>query len=373
MFYELKLKMCKARCRFMLLFLFIAIFAGCGDKSGKANTALQAKEYIKSGEAHFSKKEYKKALENWEKAIKLSPEDNSYLYNNMAIINYMFLNNRDEAKRLWEKELEANPKDYLAYNGLANYHKDKGNYPEAIKLYNKSISLNTSYFMSHQNLGATYFLMKEYDKAEKSLKKAIDFMPKNPGAFSSLGNIYLEKGDLAGAEKMWKKALSIMPSLYHAHYQLGKLYSRKNKIPLAIKYLKNTVKYKPDFARAYNELAYLYAKKGFKLNKAEKLIKKAIELQDKDKFIFLDTLGWIHYKQKKFELAEQEIKESIRLTKKETTVDKDLLAEEQYHLGMVFIKLNKNDEAKKSFSEAISTSTDTKLTAKAKSALARIR
>jgi len=357
------------------LYVFALLFAsvcGIGCKSAKKeDPVLQSKKYIKAGDMHFMKREYEKAMGNWEKAISLAPKENAYLYNNMAVTYYTSMKDREEAKKLWEKQISLNPKAYTAYSGIGNYYKDKKQYKKAIEYYKKSISKNPNYFMSLQNMGDAYFEIKEYAEAEKSLKKALKIMKKNFAAYFMLGKVYAAQGRLSEAERVFKKSTRIMPTLYLAHYELGNLYVKKRRISLAIEAYKKTIKLGPEFSAAYNGLAYLYANTGIKLKEGEKLIKKAISLENS--YAYIDTLGWIYYKQNKYAEAESKIKEAIKLAEADKDRENEILAEGYYHLGMVLMRLKRKDEASKSLAKAKDFSEDSELSRKIQSALSAAR
>src|SRR5512147_3326686 len=50
----------------------------------------------------------------------------------------------------------------------------------------------------------------------------------------------------------------------------------------------------PDNANALNYIGYTWAERGIRLDEAEKMISRAIELRPEDGFI-VDSLGWVYY------------------------------------------------------------------------------
>ncbi|HMK50694.1 MAG TPA: tetratricopeptide repeat protein [Thermodesulfovibrionales bacterium] len=105
----------------------------------------------------------------------------------------------------------------------------------------------------HLNLGVTYEKKGEDDNAMKEYKAA---SKKLPLAFVYMGNILFKKHDYEEAEYCYKKA----------------------------------IKKDPQNADAYNNLAWLYYMTLEKLDVAEKLVIKAIELRPERREIYLDTL-----------------------------------------------------------------------------------
>jgi len=360
----------QARC-YILVMLF-AIVCGSGCSSAKhEDPVLQSKKFIKAGDSHFLKKEYDEALKNWKKAISLAPKENAYLYNNMAVTYYASIKDVEAAKKLWEKQLVLNPESYTAYNGIGNYYKDKGQYKKAIEFYKKSLDKNPNYFMSLQNMGYAYFDIKEYAEAEKHLKKTLKIMKRSFAAYLVLGKVYSAQNKLLEAERAFKQALKIMPTLYSAYYELGRLYIKKGRFSLAIGAYKKVIKIAPKFSGAYNELAYIYANRGVNLKDAERLIKKAISLEGN--YAFLDTLGWIYYKQNKYAEAESKIIEAMKLGESYKNKEESVMAEGYYHLGMVLLRMKKKGEASKNFAKAKGLSKSAELNRKIQSGLSAAR
>src|ERR1700722_10984804 len=52
------------------------------------------------------------------------------------------------------------------------------NYPEAIKYYNKAIELNPKDTIAYEGLGAAEYKLKNFEKAIQYLNKAIELYPK---------------------------------------------------------------------------------------------------------------------------------------------------------------------------------------------------
>ena len=67
----------------------------------------------------------------------------------------------------------------------------------------------------------------------------------------------------------------------------------------------------PDSAEALNYLAYMWAERGVNLDQAGVYIAKALA-QDPDNGAYLDTQGWIHYKQGDYPNAVKRLKQALR-------------------------------------------------------------
>jgi len=132
-----------------------------------------SKNIFRRGESYYEQKEYGKALEEFNDAIKLNSEDFEYfvmrgrvldqlerfqesiedykkaerslpaLDIDMDIYNllgsaYLNLHDHINAEKWYNKSLEVFPMDYYAYIGLGYIHFEKGEYPKSIEKYNES-------------------------------------------------------------------------------------------------------------------------------------------------------------------------------------------------------------------------------------------
>lgn len=135
-------------------------------------------------------------------------------------------------------------------------------------------------------------------------------------------------------------------------YLLSGVYVDMNKIDKATEHLEALLKNKPDDPTYNNDLGYILADHDMKLDEAEKLIRKAIDEdrkqrkaipelkpeEDKDNAAYLDSLGWVLFKQKKYDEAKKYLLLAVE--------DKEGQHIEIYdHLGDVHAALKENDKA----------------------------
>ena len=102
-----------------------------------------------------------------------------------------------------------------------------------------------------------------------------------------LGVAYEKKGEFDGAIKQYRLAAKKLPVAY---LHLGNAHFQKNELHEAEEFYKEAIKRDAHNADAYNNLAWLYYVKGNNLDEAEKLAKKALELNPSKKNIYGDTL-----------------------------------------------------------------------------------
>ncbi len=135
-------------------------------------------------------------------------------------------------------------------------------------------------------------------------------------------------------------------------YEASNVYVDLKKIDRATEHLEYLVKKRPDNPIFYNDLGYIWADHNMRLEEAEKLIRKAIDLDrerrkkdpefnaktDHDSGAYLDSLGWVLHKQKKNKDAKEWLLKAIE--------DKSAQHLEIYdHLADVHMALGERDLA----------------------------
>ena len=108
-------------------------------------------------------------------------------------------------------------------------------------------------------------------------------------------------------------------------YTLSGLYVENKDIEKGAKQLQELIKRNPDSATYKNDLGFIWCDNGLNLEESEKLIKQAIEIDLKEKkklkeegkiedvkenAAYLDSLGWVLFKQKKYKEALEPLKKA---------------------------------------------------------------
>ncbi len=111
--------------------------------------------------------------------------------------------------------------------------------------------------------------------------------PLTPEEHLNLGVAYENKGEFDPAIAEYRLAAKKLPIAY---LYLGNAHFQKNELVKAEEYYKKAIKKDPKNADAHNNLAWLYYTKREKLDEAENLVLRAIELNPSKDNIYRDTL-----------------------------------------------------------------------------------
>ncbi len=148
-------------------------------------------------------------------------------------------------------------------------------------------------------------------------------------------------------------------------YEVSNVYVDLKQIDRASEHLEYLVKKRPNDPVFYNDLGFVWADNNMKLEEAEKLIRKALELDrerrqqrkgfdpktDHDNGAYLDSLGWVLFKQKKNDEAKKWLIKALE--------DKNAQHIEIYdHLGDVHIASGERDLAIKAWQKGLEVVTD---------------
>ena len=147
------------------------------------------------------------------------------------------------------------------------------------------------------------------------------------------------------------KAVANMPNSNELIYDYAMAAERVQQFTVLETQLRKLIKIKPDFAQAYNALGYSFTERNIKLEEANKLIAKALELSPNDHYI-MDSMGWVQYRLGNLDKAFKYLNKAYNLQN-----DAEIAA----HLGEVLWKQGKQDEASKIWADTLKVSPDNDL------------
>jgi pentatricopeptide repeat protein len=203
----------------------------------------------------------------------------------------------------------------------------------------------------------------KYDKAlqlvENLIRKADDWnnrqikgwVLREAGRNAEAAKVYEDVIERIGKDRDLKqKQKDALTERYR--YILSNVYVEMKQIDRATTLMRQLLDRNPEEPGFYNDLGYIMADHDMNLPEAEKLIRKALELdreqrkkkpdydasKDHDKGAYLDSLGWVLFKKKEYEEAKKYLVEALK--------DKDAQHIEIFdHLGDTYLALGMRDAA----------------------------
>ena len=165
-------------------------------------------------------------------------------------------------------------------------------YEKAEKIFSSINQSSEFYIHAQYRLVMLYRLQKNLNEAIQVSKKIIDENhERSIDFYLLLGNLYDEDNNLSKSVDILTEASEKYPERMDVLFLLGVKQEKYGKVDDCIETMKKLIKMDSSHAGAHNYLGYIYAERGEKLDEAEKLIKRALELRPNDGY-YMDSLGW---------------------------------------------------------------------------------
>jgi tetratricopeptide (TPR) repeat protein len=156
--------------------------------------------------------------------------------------------------------VEADPKDFPAWNELGMVYFIQKDFEAAANSYVKAIELKPDYVTALVSLGRVRLTQKNNEEAVKVLESALKADSKSPTANYFLGEAYLavKKGSLAVG--YLNESIKLDPiGMANAHLRLATLYNAAGRKELAALEYNEFLKKKPDYPEAQKLRDYITA------------------------------------------------------------------------------------------------------------------
>jgi len=174
---------------------------------------LEAQAAIECGMKYLKNKDYDKAIEEINEAVRLDP-NYAQAYSGRGYA-YEMKDQYDRAIDDYNEAIRLDPNCSEAYMFRGSACLKKGQYDYAIRDCNEAIKLNpnnTALAYAYLNRGDAYIKKGQYDQAINDYSEIIKLKPDDAVAFFIRGDAYSKKGRYDQAIKDFEKALSIDPN-----------------------------------------------------------------------------------------------------------------------------------------------------------------
>jgi Flp pilus assembly protein TadD len=168
-------------------------------------------EYEKGLRLFYSKSDYKGAIDQFQRAIKDSPNFyEAYAQEGNA---YTFVGEMGPAEEAMRKSIALSSNQYSeAFFLLAGLLNNAKRYPEAESLARQGVALDASSWHGHFEMARALSVLKRPEEAEKSAIQARDLKPDNPSVYLVLANIHIQLRDHASLKKDLDRYLKLSPT-----------------------------------------------------------------------------------------------------------------------------------------------------------------
>ena len=281
-------------------------------------------------------------------------------------------------EELLKRVLEKEPKEKDVRRQLAWALFAQRKFDPAIAALREQVAINPFDDYSYNLLGRIYWAQQNYGEAETAFRKQIEITPLDEESHSNLGVMLVEWRKYKEAVPELEQAISLNPEGETLYVSLGRAYLNLGDTAKGIEVLDQAVKRAPG-QRIWNDVAYFLAVSKVQLEKAQQYAESAVtavatdlrnvELENltienlgdvASLGAYWDTLGWVHFQNGNLEAAEKYVSAAWTL---------DQHSEVAYHLGMIYEKAGRKDEAIHMY--ALATAAD-RLVPEAKESLERL-
>jgi tetratricopeptide (TPR) repeat protein len=272
-------------------------------------------------------------------------------------------------------------KIFEVFDGMVNLYLATKKYDEAIQASQEFLSIEVEDLENPINRAKPLFMEKliyataKKGKLDEALKMTENIIEKDKGGwyfirlkaellrdaekYSDATDTYLEAIErLKKSKKLEEDEQKVF--LKEMRYILSGVYVEMKQIDKASEQLEILMKDDPENPTFLNDLGFIWADHDMKIDEAEKMIRKAIDLDreqrkktedlpkedDVDNSAYLDSLGWVLFKKKDYKEAKKYLVEATKLKGGKHVEIYD-------HLADVHMVLGEKDEALKVWKEAL--------------------
>ena len=258
------------------------------------------------------------------------------------------------AEKLFRQATQQDPESKTAWNNLGRAEMTLGLFDPAETALKTEIKVHPDDEYAYNNLGRIYAARHEYDRAIQQYRKQLEINPLDPYTYPNLAAAYQATNRWDDAAEAWSKQVAIDHSQWgsyaawgYALLKAGKLDDGRDKMKRALDMDRSPT--------ALNDVAYQMAEAGVDLDQAAQYAQSAVQqavagISDADSLdvpkdyntrltslaAFLDTLGWVYFRQNHFSRAEPLIA---------TAHDMRAQSDVAEHLARVYASENRPDDA----------------------------
>jgi tetratricopeptide (TPR) repeat protein len=310
-----------------------------------ADPAELQKLYVDASQA-LGRRDYQAAVALSRQLIALEP-----LYRRIRLVlgeALVDLQQYEDAEAVLQEEIKLEPKSPFAYNALGWAYQHHYKYEEAIAQFKKQIEITPDALAPHANLGVLLCSRKRCGEAKPELEKSLALSPGESRALLAEGKCDIDLGNTAQGISEMEQAANQTAS-----------------------------------SASWDQAAYRLAERNVELDKARKWAQMAITIDS----VFLqdlsldhatptqmskvntltnywDTLGWVYFRMGSDDRALSYVDAAWRMHPTPTKGD---------HLGQIYEKLGRRDDAIHAYSMAIAAADLTKRGASSPEDLAEAR
>lgn len=234
-------------------------------------------------------------------------------------------------------------------------------YDGALKSYDRIVKKHSLYFNARLQMA---WVLEKMDKLEESIEAMKELalrFPEKLEVLGALGDINRMNSRFEEAGKFYTEYVDGLEELTDKHWSIfytrGIVYEQAKKWKQAEADFLKALELRPDQPQVLNYLAYSWVDKGMNIEKATKMLERAVELRPYDGYI-IDSLGWALYRTGDMTKAVEYLEKAVLLQTDDWAIND--------HLGDAYWAVGRKYEARFQWRHALSLKPDEELIVKIK-------
>ncbi len=336
------------------------IFKRAAERAGEDSATLKD-----VADYYASSQQIKEAIPLYLRVLELQPDDVNA--REKLATGFVLTNQRAKAVEMLEQIIKQHPEKYQPYDLLAEVLDDearslqranqieqaKAEFAKAAANYEQSLLINPTRAGTYMRLAELLLgPVKDAERAVKLLTEARSRFADAPEIIYYLALAQREAKHAQQAVATFEEALhqaelednEIVNARFYFNY--GATAEQAGLYEKAADLFRKSIALDPaNAAEAYNYLGYMWAEHNLHLDEADDMIKHALKIEPNNG-AYLDSLGWLEFRQGKFEQA---LADLLRAAKNMAQDDPVVFE----HIGDTYLKLTRVPQALEAWQKAI--------------------
>ena len=209
---------------------------------------------------HYRNKQLDAAIIDFSSAAACNPR---FVEAHIALGDALMVKGDDRrALEAYQAALKLRPDDEDALRPAASLCLRHESNNQAVPLLETLVRLHPADLKVKTDLGIAYAATGQFLKAEQQLDKAHEMAPSDPAVTVALAALDLKTGKAAAAIPLLRSAVRLVPNGYKPHFLLGSAYNRVGEYQSAVEELKSAATLEPTSSEAQYQLAQAYERLG---------------------------------------------------------------------------------------------------------------
>ncbi|NTU57626.1 MAG: tetratricopeptide repeat protein [Chlorobiaceae bacterium] len=253
----------------------------------------------------------------------------------------------EPSSRLVDGIISRHPRESRIYmlKGIYEMRHDRGR--DALSTFRKALAIDGGNLVALEYMITTHLDLDENRKAFDLLAKAKSRHPRHMPKWKTIeGYALLHTGSPKRATAILETVVRVKSDksnqdlLVQANTTLAMAYDALGRKKSCREAYARVLELDAHNTLAMNNLAYLLAEEGTKMSRALRLAENAVMLEPENG-VYLDTLGWVHYRMGNYDLARQMLEKAVATGVVESEIFQ--------HLGLAYEKLGNEQKAEEMF------------------------